>query len=294
MNLLDVLSTEINQLNLSEPYAIARYIYVRTGELFNYNPVYIFASEKQRDILKKLRVDIENVQDFNIICYSWAPMYVDLLRSFNINAKVIKNDRHAAVIIEIDGIEFFADLTSFNQDITRIKFGMEIKNFYQITTESEYSFHQIDQSIYTKSIKLEEVLFQMRCECQCIKSELTLEKYNYFTFKMIEGIMNFDRPNVGFVSGVTFINELLKVVFDDCNISYYKYFFDIEKKVFIKLYAFSAGERLDYFTYEQHQDFPCKLHQITEDMRKLYLRTYSLCDEVDMNRNAFRLVHNKR
>ncbi len=293
MNLLERLRTEIRQLKINNPYTIARYIYIRTGELFNYDPVYIFVGEKEREILKNWHVDIENVQGFNIICYSWAYMYVDLLSAFNIPAKVIQNDMHAGVIIEIDGRNFIADLTSRNQDITRIKFGMEIKNFYQISAK-EYSFCQIDQNIYTKKIKLEEVLLQMHRECQFIKSGLPLEKYNYFTFKMIERIMNFDRPNVGFVSGVTFINELLKDVFNDCNISYYKYFFDIEKRIFIKLYAFSTGERLNYFTYEQHQEALCNLHQITGEEIELYPSMYSLGNEVDMNRNAFHLAYNKR
>lgn len=290
MNLLEKLRKEINLLEIKDPLTIARYIYIRTGDLFNYDPTFIFASNIEKERIKHLHVDIENVEDFDLICYSWALMYADLLHAFNIRAEVIKNERHAAVVLEIDGKKFLADLTSENQDITRIKFGMQIKNFHQIALkdgEEEFSFAEMDKKIYSKLIKLEDVFAFMQNDIQFIKGKLTPEQYNYFTFKMLETIMNFERKNVGFVSGVTFINELLTHVFYDCKLSHDEYFFDIKEKIFIKLFVFSLGNKLAYFTYEQYPDGKSIFHQVTYKKVQKYYSKYSLISDIDINSNTF-------
>lgn len=45
MNLLEKLRQEIAALRLSDLLVIARYIYVRTGELFEYDPFYNVTDE---------------------------------------------------------------------------------------------------------------------------------------------------------------------------------------------------------------------------------------------------------
>ena len=51
MNLLNLLKLEIEEKGiLNDKFAIARYIYIRTGELFDYQPLYgIFPTKIQED-----------------------------------------------------------------------------------------------------------------------------------------------------------------------------------------------------------------------------------------------------
>lgn len=113
MDLIKILKYELSELQLTDKFQIARYIYVRTGELFNYDPLYEILDcndqEEKFELINK-RVDIHNVTDFNIVCYSWANMYKDLLSEFGINAKVIESPFHSHVIFSINDKKYTADL----------------------------------------------------------------------------------------------------------------------------------------------------------------------------------------
>ncbi len=47
MNLVEKFKQEIQELNLKEPYEIAYFLYIRTGEIFEYNPLWEIASDKE-------------------------------------------------------------------------------------------------------------------------------------------------------------------------------------------------------------------------------------------------------
>ena len=129
MNLLQQMKKEIHQLNLKSKEEIAYFLYVRTGELFYYDPHYLFGTNEEKRDLEQNRVDIQNVYDFNIICCSWAHLYATLLHTFHIQAKVIENEYHSYVEFTIKDQEYIADITTGNMDINEIKFGKKIQNF---------------------------------------------------------------------------------------------------------------------------------------------------------------------
>ncbi len=203
-DLLSILEKEINLLGLkNNSYAIARYIYIRLGELFEYDVGLEYATEEKKEKLKRKRVNIRNVTDFSIICDSYAYMYVELLNHFGIPAKVVDTKAHVYVIYNIDEKTYLADLTSGNEDITRIKFGLKPnynRQIHPIAPKEDTTFDEIDKMIYINGISTEEGLNFLKEELELKKRQekWSQEEYTYQVFKIIEMIMNFKRKSIGF------------------------------------------------------------------------------------------------
>lgn len=208
IDLLNTLEIEIKSLNLKDnPYKIARYIYIRLGEIFDYDPKLLYASKEEKEKLKQKRVDIRCVTDLFIICDSYSYMYQELLNHFNIKAKVVDIKEHVYVLYEIDNKTYLADLTSNNEDISRIKFGLPItlnRMIYPNAPRVDDTFTKIDEDIYHNNVKTEDVL-------EIVKQDLSQKKdYEYQVFKWLENYFEFNRPFVGFISGITFIYQMIK------------------------------------------------------------------------------------
>ncbi len=77
------------------------------------------------------KINIENVVKFDIDCFSWSYMYIDILKSFDIKADVKKDYfKHFYVKIDLkNGNEIIADQYILLLDLIAIKMGMPTKNF---------------------------------------------------------------------------------------------------------------------------------------------------------------------
>lgn len=286
MNLLGVLKQEIINYNIKDKLKIAQYIYIRIGELFEYDPIWLFAINEEKEVIRNKNIDIENVTDFKIVCFSWARLYTRLLHEFGIVSRAIiipktdKNEEHAKVEVLIDGKIYIADLTASNKDIKNIKFGMETYyncQIYKKPTEVNYHFNKVDEDIYIRPIKTEEIWSQIKKELEIIKSKLKLnnEEYIYLVFNTIKTIMNFPRKNVGFVCGVQCIRDLLRFFIDDGYIPYNKHFFNKDENIFIKLYSIIENRNVHYFAYKKMESGFYELHEVTLENIKEFLSACS-------------------
>ncbi len=130
MDLLEQLKLEITKNGImNDKFAIARYIYIRTGQLFDYYALYTIFPSVIKDDFNKEEKDIRCIRDFNIVCYSWARLYIDLLEEFGIEARIVENNEHAKVKFSSGEYEITADLTKGFNDIFRIKFGFDTWNY---------------------------------------------------------------------------------------------------------------------------------------------------------------------
>ena len=112
MNLLKKFQKEINELHLSNKLAIARFLYIRTEELFDYDSSYdIYGYKKSKKIYDKI-FDVYDIKYFYFVCASWARLYVELLNAFSIFAKYIEESgyHHAYVKFSIKKKKFKADI----------------------------------------------------------------------------------------------------------------------------------------------------------------------------------------
>lgn len=289
MNILELLKNEINILKIDNKYKIARYLYIRTGEIFNYDPIYVFSSEEIRELLKKKKINSKNVTSFDLICFSWANLYAELLESFNIKYQIIRNDNHAAIIVVIDNKMFLADLTNRNIDISRIKFGTKIQNFYQIyrnKNEEKFSFQQIDNEIYTKGVELEKTISKLKTSANILKTQMPIDEYNYFFFNLIQKIVNIPRENVGFMSGIVFISELLKEFNFDKNNFRNTHYFDINKKIFIDVYETLVNGNSHYFAYQKYNK-NYRLQEISKEDVIFFSNKYLFNGNSSLTDNSF-------
>ena len=214
MDLARVLEEEIKNLNLTDELSIARYIYIRTGELFDYSMAYLATDYsnpievKRSDEIKYQKIDIHHVLDFNLVCTSWAYLYVDLLTYFGIKAEVIDSNYHGYALVYIKKYEIVADMMIEYKDIRNIKFGYAPENFMIMYNLEAYNrIPEIDKKIkFFKGINPAEVIHKISSEIQefndC-QERLT---------KMIETvtlIMNINRPNITFYSGFKYLKKLM-------------------------------------------------------------------------------------
>ncbi len=289
MNILEMLKNEIKSLKINDKYKIARYLYIRTGEIFNYDPIYVFSPEEIKDLIKKKRINSRMVTSFDIVCFAWTHLYAELLKNFNIDYQIIMNDKHSAIIVIIDNKLFLADLTNRNIDISGIKFGRKIQNFYQLSknpNEKKFSFEQIDNEIYIKGIQLEKVISKLKYKTNALKDKMSIDEYNYFILNLIQKIVNIPRENIGFMSGIVFISELIKEFGINNSAFHNIHFFDIEKKIFIDVYETSINDSSHYFAY-QMQNKNYKLQEISKEEVMDFYNQYLFNENSTLTDNSF-------
>ncbi len=289
MNLLEKLYEEKELLNLKDNLTIAKFLYIRTGELFRYDETfytYRTGGKKQRKIFYK-EINIQNVQEFRFVCASWAKMFVDLLTAFNISAKYIEMDDywHAYVKIFIERKVYIADITTGFEDIVNIKFGMQICNFYNATIFNrilrEINFTnccveqkamiKIDKILnYYKGIYTNEVLYMIKKEIYADFYENDLELMEK-VFEVVTLIINIERPNIDFFSGSQFINKMLEIFLDKLE-KYVKYstVYNKQRNEIMEVIV-NTYQGLQFFLYEKNKDGCYNLRKISR--KKIEKRT---------------------
>lgn len=273
-----MMQKEIEELQLVDKVAIKDHIYRRTGEIFKYDPAWTFASD-EREKLRQKRVDIRNISDLYITCYSWAYMFKDLLASFLIPAVVKIKDDHAYVESYIYGETYFSDLMLNLEDIKRIKFGMKSIHNFRLTNNKLYQASNsinINNSSDTNSFNTEILLEQFKQRLDNLKSKMNYDQYVYQTFKIAEIFINnfFSKPNIGFISGIKFICHLLQTFISNNYAPYNTHFFDVERGVYKEIYSIPLNENIKYFAYEQNDDGIYKLHEVSKETIDSYMNTF--------------------
>ena len=253
MNLLELLRQEIKKLPIQNDLIIAKYIYVRTGELFCYNPQWIIATSEELQQIKKQTVDIRNVTSFEIICYSWAQMYQELLQEFGISAKVIHEFCHDYVEFLYNNEIVHADLTKDYYDITFAKLDPSLlQNFYigspkRIQSEIQAIDHLLGYERH--SLRLS-ILKQAKRNLQTNFSNNSNEYYSTF-FQTIEHMLNFMNQNVDYISGRKYIQYLFHEFLDRTQCSYEIYHVSNHNEhFFAELYLITIKGQTYYFTYQ--------------------------------------------
>lgn len=278
MDLLDVLKKEISDLQLTDKYDIARYIYIRTGELFDYDPRYNLVDEYEQSLYKNYRVNIRNVTNFNVVCYSWAGMYKELLNNFSINAEVKKGFCHHYVNFKIDDKVHSADITEYYEDFYRIKFGLKTLNFYQLgmtNADKEILNDKSDKKInYYKGIYTEDAL-------NMVKDELTiLYGDNYFeyeenAFKVIRDIMNSHKDGVSYTSGRKYIRYLINLFLDMSDSECCCRIYNTRKDDFLSIYKIGHDDNPRYYLYQKMDNGYYELNQVNRAVIDFYINSNS-------------------
>ncbi len=294
MDLLGALKQEIASLGLTDKLKIAQYIYKRTGDLFEYDPLWIFSSVEERENLRKKKIDIRNVTDFDITCFSWAILYNELLHAFSIVSRVkyveeevfdpirkvsIKKPVHAYVEVFFNGRVYRADLTASYKDMIGIKYGLDTYYNCQISKkpyEDKFDFSYVDEDVYQKDSNTESLLEQLKKELEEIQKKCrSKEEYSYYVYQKIGDFINALKVSTGYVIGVKYVQALLKMFLGDEHLLQNVYFYNRDKSVYIAIHQVTVGRITHYFAYKKTPEGNYEMHEVTPEVVELYYSMYS-------------------
>lgn len=271
MNLLRRLKKEIAFLGLTDKYEIAYYIYIRMGELFEYDAYYKFASREEQLSMKFVEYNKEKIEKRKIICFSWALLYREILQAFGIEAWYRGSENHAYVIFYIDNIEYYADITDDFADISFIKFGFPVKSIG--SHEALVNNEEINKKInYYHRINPLEVI-------DMVVKELSErygdgELYRFQVMKFIENYLKFNHCDAGFESGIKLIDELLDIMAG--TIIFKGQYYNLVKDRYMAIYPMWLDGALYYFVYANINGRGYRLFEASDDLIEELLGDYKV------------------
>lgn len=266
MNLLELLQKEIADLKLTDLELIARYIYIRTGEILEYNPAYDVASKQGKRALSLEYFNIKKMHTRYIICHTWSTIYRDLLLAFGIKAIKIRKGDHSRVLYQIKNDYYMADMTTNHEDIYRIKFGLETKNNYKIKNTKEENNqlikHWDEQLGYIKGMRTETALALLKKELQ---EKYPLEEdYLFQVYQIIQSIINIPRNiQMGNVSGRKYIRFLLQLFLEDKYQSCTSKIYNLEQSIYIQAYGMKCKNQSHFYFYQEMENGNYELQEIS-------------------------------
>lgn len=284
MNLKKLILSEIEGKDWSE-LEVARYIYIRLGQLLVFDPLYVVGTSAIKNKLFYQAVDVENLESNKIVCSTWSKIYSELLNELGIEAYIAGNKHHEYVIVNIDGNEFRVDATEGTySDLTRIKYGDETAYFRKMEGIEEF-----DQQInYKKQIYLKEVLIMLSKEIRDkdiikeylgIKDEMTANEKLKIKFEFIIELLNRSATEEkGYIDGINFIytladylltpyeretvkeNDYYKINDDDC--------------INLVIFEISLEEGNVYYCFAQHENESYTIEKIEKEKVLSYDNTF--------------------
>lgn len=295
MDLVEVLTSELDKLNLTDKLQIAQYIYRRTGELFKYDPLWIFANDDELEDLRNKEIDINNVEDFDITCFSWSKLYHKLLRHFNIPSRVkfIYNNRcgdtptHAYVEVYINGKAYLADLTASYKDMMGIKFGLDTYYNCQLAKtyyNDKYTFDNTPDTIYKKNIDVEKMLENLKEKVKKADRLLTsMDEFTYIVYHYISEFINEIKAHTGYVIGIKYIQLLLKTFLGSSYLMQNIFFFDREQGIYVAVHQVPVDGIMHYFAYKLKDADIYEFKEISIEEVNDYFKKYDYKLSRDLN-----------
>lgn len=292
MDLLGTLKQEIQDKKLTNKLKIAQYIYRRTGELFEYDPLWIFSTPEEREQLRNKKLDIRDINDFAITCFSWSYIYNELLHQFGIvsrikyvteevmeNGETVKKPVHAYVEVIQGGRIYRADLTVSYTDMIGIKYGLNTYYNCQLFIDpknQKNGFEDIGEDVYQKNLNVEELINNLKRELESLKKESTSrEEYTYHVYQRVGEVINIIKANTGYVIGAKYIQALLKLFLGNDHLLQNTYFYNKDKSIYIAVHQIDVGKDRHYFAYEKTSDGNYEMHEINKELVDAYFMLYS-------------------
>ncbi len=263
MNIKKIILNEIKNKKWTD-LEIARYIYIRLGELLVFDPLYLVGGNSEKNKLFYKKIEIENLESNEIVCSTWAKIYHELLNEVGINSEIIEM-KHCYVKVEIDGYKFRADATQGDgsyPDMTRIKYGDETMFF------GVENLEEIDKKIgYKKGLYLNEVFLMLKRELEDetlleknfgITKDTPLDQRAKIKFEFIISLLNRSATiDKGYVDGINYLYELMEYVLTDEEYLCIKenVYYHINGNEIKNLIVFSIEENeTDYYCYTNHEN----------------------------------------
>lgn len=199
MNIKEDILTELSKNKYEDDFIKIRYIYLYVCKMFSYDVRFMYADKDLKEEIYKKEIDIENVEDYEIVCYTFAKILVDTLNLFNIDAQIIRENSntfsHVYVIVKYRNGVLKLDPTK-RHDNTRVKLNSSTLDFVKLDdNDTEFydellyadriitnNYESIDTDVYYNNqsiVKLVNIIEDSAKLRKISKSELFFEKLEY-------------------------------------------------------------------------------------------------------------------
>lgn len=152
MNIKEDILTELSKNKYEDDFIKIRYIYLYVCKMFSYDVRFMYADKDLKDEIYKKEINIENVEDYEIVCYTFAKVLVDTLNLFNIGAQIIRENSntfsHVYVIVKYRNGVLKLDPTK-RHDNTRVKLNSSTLDFVKLD-DNDTEFY--DELLYADRI----------------------------------------------------------------------------------------------------------------------------------------------
>lgn len=150
MNLIEQLDDELSQLHLND-FEKTRYIYLRCCEIFSFDSRWFYTdlfddTDTHNKILTK-KFDIENIDDYLVICHSFSEYILKPLieKLTNLKCEIIRDDIHSSILMNCDNQYWKLDATM--GDLARVKLDLPTKGFTSGVFEKDILIDEIDMNL---------------------------------------------------------------------------------------------------------------------------------------------------
>ncbi len=282
MNIKEIILNEIKDKDWSK-LEIARYIYIRLGELLVFNPLYLCGSTGTKNRLFYEGIDVENLKDNKVVCSGWAKIYKELLEAVDITAMIAGN-AHNYVLVSIDRTVIEADATAGSySDLTRIKYGDELELF------GDNSFEEIDTYLsYKKGMYLKEALLMLKKDMKNpdslketlgITENMRMDEIVKRKFEFIISLVNRTTDETkGYIDVINYLYNLMDVLLDVEEVAC------IEENVYysiedmncdnVVVFRILVEDEKIYYCYSKKEDGIYKIEKIEEENVLPYEKSY--------------------
>ena len=175
-----------------------RWLYLYVCKLFSYDTRFMYANEDLKEKIYNKKIDIENVENFEIVCYTICRVLIDALSLYGYECEIIREYSnklsHVYVLVKCKDHILKLDPTK-RHDLTRVKINSNTLDFVLLNDNSNFdaelkevdeiitnNYKDIDKTVFydNKTIeKLVETVEKGARERKITEGEFFYEKVEY-------------------------------------------------------------------------------------------------------------------
>ena len=118
-----------------------RWLYLYICKNFSYDIRFVYAKEDLKEKIYNKQIDITNIEDFEIVCYTIARLIVDALNLYGYKSEIVREykNKYTHVYVVVKCKDYFLKLDPTKRhDLTRVKMNSNTLDFITIDENSHF------------------------------------------------------------------------------------------------------------------------------------------------------------
>lgn len=197
MNIESQIANIFENNNFNDFFKV-RWLYLFICELFSYDIRFIYAQDNLKEEIYDKKIDIKNIKDFEIVCYTIARVLINILSSYGYNCEIVreydKRFSHVYVIVKCKDYTLKLDPTK-RHDLTRVKINSNTLDFKLLNDNPNFvdelkeadeiitnNYKDIDKTVFYDNRTIENLVRLVEDSAKkrnISESELFYEKIEY-------------------------------------------------------------------------------------------------------------------